>query len=174
MYNGQSRPKKLPVYVSEDEFTELLKATPQKKHRIAFLLAWGAGLRISEVLKLKPEQVDIKERRITVLEGKGMKDRVVPLPKGFKEEHLAFLPFDTKDRNVQKQFRRSAELSGLKAKKPSVHFHSLRHGFAVQCLKKRISLPAIKGMMGHSDLSTTGIYLELTPEDRLNEYMEKF
>jgi integrase/recombinase XerD len=173
MWNGSSRPKKLPVYVTEDEFSELLDHVAYK-HRIAFLMAWGSGLRVSEVIKLKKEDVDMAEKRIRVMDGKGHKDRVVPIPKGFKEKHLEYIPFDFDVRNLQKMFKKACEKSGLSKKKPTVHFHSLRHGFAVHCLKQGIALRAIQIMLGHSDLSTTGIYLQLAPEDVLNEYQNKF
>ena len=182
MWNGSRRPKKLPVYVTEDEFSALLASGEEgnydyhmpKPHRLACLLAWGAGLRISEVMKLQNNDVDFDEGIIRINDGKGGKDRQVPIPKAFKKPNLEFIPFDFKDRALQKMFKRAAKRSGLLKKKPTVHFHSLRHGFAVQCLKKGISLKAIQKMLGHSDLSTTGIYLELSPEDVLNEYMEKF
>ena len=174
MWNGSRHPKKLPVDVTEDEFAKLLTSTKQMKHKVAFLLAWGSGLRISEVLKLKKEDVSLDDKQIRINEGKGKKDRIVPIPRGFKERHLEFIPFDFKDRSLQKTFRLYAEKSGLKAKKPTIHFHSLRHGFATQCLRKGIGLRSIQMMLGHSDLSTTAIYLQLAPEEVLNEYQEKF
>jgi integrase/recombinase XerD len=63
------------------------------------------------------------------------------------------------DRALQKAFKRACEKSGLMAKKPTVHFHSLRHGFATQCLRKGISLRAIQKMLGHSDLKTLSSFL---------------
>jgi integrase len=174
MWNGSRNPKRLPVDVTEEEFTKLLEVTKQMRHRVAFLLAWGSGLRLSEILNLKKEDVDLEHQQIRINEGKGKKDRIVPLPKGFKEKHLEFIPFDFGDRALQKAFRVYAEKSGLKSKKPSVHFHSLRHGFATQCLRKGIGLRSIQLMLGHTDLSTTSIYLQLCPEEVLNEYQNKF
>jgi len=180
MWNGSRRPKKLPVYVTDDEFNDLLGNTKTgvmhmpRPHRIACMFAFGSGLRISEVMKLEPRDIDEKEGTLKVREGKGKKDRILPLPKWWKHEHLEFLPFDFKDRALQKMFKRAANRSGLLKQKPTVHFHSLRHGFAVQCLKKGITLKAIQKMLGHSDLSTTGIYLELSPHDVVAEYVEKF
>ena len=174
MWNGSRNPKKLPVDVTEDEFAQLLTVTKQMKHKVAFLLAWGSGLRISEVLKLKKNDVSLDEKQIRINEGKGKKDRIVPIPRGFKEKHLEYIPFDFKDRSLQKTFRLYSEKSGLREKKPNVHFHSLRHGFATQCLRKGIGLRSIQMMLGHSDLSTTAIYLQLAPEEVLNEYQEKF
>jgi integrase len=174
MWNGSKNPKRLPVDVTEQEFSDLLTATRQMKHRVAFLMAWGSGMRLSEVLNLKKEDFDLDKGQVRINEGKGKKDRIVPVPRGFKEKHLQHIPFDFKDRALQKAFRTYAEKSGLKKKKPSVHFHSLRHGFATQCLRKGIGLRSIQMMLGHSDLSTTSIYLQLAPEEVLNEYQQKF
>lgn len=174
MWNGSRNPKTLPVDVTEDEFTKLLTVTKQMKHKVAFLLAWGSGLRISEVLKIQLNDIDLEMKQIRINDGKGKKDRIVPLPRGFKEKHLEHIPFDFKDRSLQKTFRLYSEKSGLRAKKPTVHFHSLRHGFATQCLRKGIGLRSIQMMLGHSDLSTTAIYLQLAPEEVLNEYQNKF
>ena len=174
MWNGSSTQKKLPVEVNEEEFTKLISMTKQMKHKVAFLLAWGSGLRISEVLKIQIDDIDLEKKQIRVNQGKGKRDRIVPLAKGFKESHLQFIPFNFKDRSLQKTFRLYSEKSGLRQKKPSVHFHSLRHGFATQCHRKNIPLKSIQLMLGHSDLSTTGVYLQLAPEDSLREYEEKF
>ena len=174
MWNGSRNPKRLPVDVTEDEFNLLLRATKQMRHKVGFLLAWGSGLRISEVLKLQKRDIDLEAKQIRINEGKGKKDRIVPVPRGFKEKHLEYIPFEFKDRALQKAFRTYSEKSGLKEKKPTVHFHSLRHGFATQCLRKGINLRSIQQMLGHSDMSTTAIYLQLAPEESLNEYQEKF
>lgn len=174
MWNGSRNPKKLPVEVTEDEFTLLLNITKQMKHKIAFLLAWGSGMRIGEVIRLQKEEVNLDGKEIRINQGKGKKDRIVPLPRGFKERHMQYIPFDFKDRSLQKTFRLYSEKSGLKAKKPTVHFHSLRHGFATQCLRKGIGLRSIQLMLGHSDLSTTAIYLQLAPVEALKEYEGKF
>lgn len=171
--SGKRRPKKLPIEVTEDEFSELLDHVPMR-HRIAFLMAWGSGLRLSEVLHLQKGDIDLNEKRIRVLNGKGGKDRIVPTPKGFKEKHLEFIPFQFHDRALQKSFKRAALKSGLMNKKPGVHFHSLRHGFATHCLRQGISLRAIQIMLGHSDISQTAVYLQVCPEEIIKEYHEKF
>lgn len=160
--------------ITEDEFTNLLAVTKQMKHKVAFLLAWGSGLRIGEVIRLQRNDIDLQSNQIRVNQGKGGRDRIVPVPRGFKEKHLEFIPFNFKDRSLQKTFRLYSEKSGLRDKKPSVHFHSLRHGFATQCLRKGVGLRSIQIMLGHSDLSTTAVYLQLAPEEALEEYKDKF
>lgn len=108
--------------------------------------------------------------------GKGKKDRIVPIPKGFKEEFVRepYIPFQFEHRALQKAFKRAAFKSGLKAKKPKVRFHSLRHGFATHCLRKGIGLRPVQMMLGHSDISQTAVYLHLCPEEALKEYHDKF
>ena len=174
MWNSSRHPKRLPVEVNEDEFTDLLSVTKQMRHKVAFLLAWGSGMRLGEILRLMKEDIDLEKKQIRINQGKGGKDRIVPTPRGFKEKHMQYIPFEYKDRALQKAFRLYSEKSGLKAKKPGVHLHSLRHGFATTCLRKGINLRSIQLMLGHSDLSTTAIYLQLCPEEALTEYQEKF
>jgi len=171
---SKTRPKRLPIDINEDEFEQLLENTPKRRHRVAFLMAFGSGLRLSEVIHLDKHDFDFKTNQLKVRMGKGKKDRIVPIPKGFKEEFLHFIPFEFANRSLQKAFMRACERANIYEKKPSATFHSLRHGFATTCLRKGISLRAIQRMLGHSDLSTTGIYLDLCPEEILQEYAEKF
>lgn len=174
MWNSSRHPKKLPVDVTEDEFSNLLDYVPSRRHRIAVLLAWGSGMRVGEIIRLQKEDFDFEQKSIRINQGKGKKDRIVPIPRGFQEKFLDYIPFEFKDRALQKAFRGASERSGLKKKKPSVHLHSLRHGFATQCLRRGVKLEAIRMMLGHSDISTTGIYLQLCPDEALGEYREKF
>jgi len=99
----------------------------------------------------------------------------VEIPKGFKIGTVEkIMPFKFHARSLQKVFKRCCEQSGLKEKKPTVHFHSLRHGFATHCLRREVTLRSIQQMLGHSDLSTTAIYLQLVPEEAVAEYIQKF
>lgn len=170
----ERKPKKLPVALSEEEFTKLIKATKKEHHKLAFLLGYGSGLRISEITKLRPERVNVKERNIFVSQGKGSKDRVVPLPKGFKESHLKFLPLKIGVRALEKAFKGACERAGLLLTKPSLHFHSLRHGFATNAVSNGIPIHHVRTLMGHSNISTTNVYLEANPKDALKSYEELF
>jgi len=168
--------KPLPIEVEEKEFNELLKETLSFHHKIAFLLGWGAGLRISEVVNLKKDDFDFESNppQLRINMGKNSKDRIVPIPKNFKKHHLQYIPIACKQRALQKAFTSACLRSGLKDKKPKVHFHSLRHGFATQCIRKGMALSYVQGLLGHEDLSTTAIYINLAPKERLNEYYDKF
>jgi|SRR3989344_9622883 len=166
--------KKLPVAISEEEFIKLIKHTKQKHHKVASLLGFGAGLRLAEILNLEQRDIDFKSKNIFVREGKGKKDRVVPLPKGFREELIAFIPIKCSGRALERAFKRACEKAGLLKIKPSLHFHSLRHGFATQCVKKNMPIHHIRTLMGHSNISTTNVYLELNPKEALKSYEDLF
>jgi len=166
--------KKLPVAISEEEFAKLLKHTKKEHHKVSFLLGFASGLRIAEIVNLEPRDINFKERNIFVRQGKGSKDRVVPLPKGFREKHLSLFPLKCGVRALQKAFKKACKRAGLLETKPSIHFHSLRHGFGTQCVKNNIPIHHIRTLMGHSNISTTNVYLELNPKEALKSYEEYF
>jgi len=170
--------KPLPIEVTKEEFRRI-QATIQdnlkkRKYFIANLIAWGSGLRISEVVNLKLEDFNFEEGTIRVNEGKNSKDRIVPIPKGFTKYHLKYIPIGVGQRSLQKEFETACIKSGVKKDKPKVHFHSLRHGFATECVRSGMKLEYIQGLMGHEDLSTTSIYINLAPKERIEQYNERF
>ena len=166
--------KKLPVAISEEEFTKLIKYTRKKHHKVAFLLGFAAGLRISEVLKLEPRDINWKDKNIFVRQGKGNKDRIVPIPKGFHMELVNMLPIKCGERALELAFKRAASRAGLLITKPTLHFHSLRHGFGSQLAKTGVPIHHIRTLMGHSNISTTNVYLELNPTEALKAYNDLF
>ncbi len=166
--------KTLPVAIDEDEFTNLIKFTKKDHHKLAFLLGFGSGLRVSEIVNLHPREVILKEKKIFVRQGKGRKDRVVPVPKGFKTKHLSLLPMKCGVRALQYAFRQSAKLSGLLDNKPTSHFHSLRHGFASHAIQRGIPIHDLRTLLGHTNISTTNVYLEMNPTQALKNYEELF
>jgi integrase/recombinase XerD len=166
--------KKLPVSITTEEFIKLIKNTKMEHHKISFLLGFGSGLRISEVRNLEARDVNIKEKKILVRQGKGSKDRVVPLPKGFKEKHLKMLPIKCSVRALQIAFKRSCDKARLLKNKPELHFHSLRHGFATKCISQGMPIHHVRTLLGHSNISTTNIYLEANPKEALKSYENLF
>ena len=166
--------KSIAVSIYADEFVKLIQHTYKEHHRLAFLLAYGSGLRVSEVVKLEPRDVDLKERKILIREGKGGKDRIVPLPKGFKEKHLLLLPMKCGVRSLQVAFHDACKRAGLLNTKPTLHFHSLRHGFGYRCVNEGIPIHNVRTLMGHTNISTTNVYLEANPKDALKSYEELF
>ena len=106
--------------------------------------------------------------------GKGGKDRIVPLPKSFRTDLLKYIPITITERSLQRAFKGSAKRAGILRVKPDAHFHSLRHGFASQCLKSGMDIQTVRFFMGHSNVSTTSIYLHSEPKEALGKYEELF
>jgi integrase/recombinase XerC len=77
-------------------------------------------------------------------------------------------------RTYQKAFEEAAISTGLMDRKPGIHFHSLRHGFATQCQKKGMKLEYTQMLMGHQDISTTMVYTHISPDKPLKAYEEAF
>ena len=163
--------KQLIEYITVEEFSKLMRAEKGKKFRLAYLLAFGSGLRISEIIgykrkdnkEIKPltaDQVNIKANQIRIIGGKGMKDRIVPVPPRFTDDHLKMLPLQIKRSTLQAHFK---ALCKRILKKPC-NFHMLRHGFANFLVnEKNVPLPYVQQLMGHSRLDTTGIYTKANP-----------
>ncbi|OQY40990.1 MAG: hypothetical protein B6229_00360 [Spirochaetaceae bacterium 4572_7] len=160
--------KPLPSYIGDEEFLSIMKFVPKQHHRLAFILGYSSGLRVSEVVNLKKEDIDLKSKRIFIKEAKGGKDRVVPLPKRFPASYLKLLPLKCGARALQMKFRLSVKKAGIK--REDLHFHSLRHSFAVRCMEKGIPLNQIQVMLGHESISTTSVYLKINPKDALDNY----
>lgn len=171
---SKAKAKPLPIEVTKEEYIEILKATPHMRHKIAFMLAFESGLRISEVVNLKPEDIDTGNEQIRINMGKNSKDRIVNLPVNWKLNYIKHIPIKCQQRALQKAFIRASEATGLKAKKPKVHFHSLRHGYATESIRAGVDLATVSGLMGHEDISTTGIYINLCPSERIKQVREKF
>ena len=171
---SKAKPKPLPIEVNKDEYVELLKNTDMPHHRIAFMLAFESGLRISEVVNLKKEDIDVGNQQLRVNMGKNSKDRIVNLPVSWQPFHIKFIPMKCQQRALQKAFIRTAEKSGLKKKQPKVHFHSLRHGYATESIRSGVDISTVSGLLGHEDIATTSIYINLCPAERIAELRSKF
>lgn len=170
----KTKPKPLPIEIDDGEYVDIINNTKHMHHKVAFMLGWESGLRISEIVNLKKEDIDLAKKSIRINMGKNSKDRIVSLPKSFKPNHLQYIPLKCRQRALQKALISSAIKTGLKAKKPKVHFHSLRHGFATHCIRKSMKLSTVQMLMGHQDVQTTSIYINLAPQEALDEYEEKF
>lgn len=170
---------KLITYIKEEEFEKLLKAEKKREFKLAYLFAFGSGLRISEIVgykrkdkkeiqPLQSNQIDLQAKTIKVIGGKGMKDRIVPLFPGFKQEYLKMLPLEIKRSTLQAHFKTLCK----KVLDRDCHFHELRHGFGVLSTIKKVPMPFIQAAMGHSRLDTTGIYTAASPEEMKKAYAE--
>jgi integrase len=163
--------RKLPKSLSEEEFNLLIQHTLKPHHKVAFLLGFASGLRVSEIVGLNKEYIDLKRKMILVRQGKGKKDRIVPLPKGFKPKMSKFIPLKCGVRSLQRAFKNSLKRANLKG---GFTFHSLRYSFATQSLKRGIKINEVQLFMGHENLKTTSVYLKANPIEAIKSYEQFF
>lgn len=179
------RKKTLPKFVTFEEYQQIIKHCRSKKlnkdYLIAFILAFEAGMRISEIVGLKengawkikpimPDKINLKTNAITIVGGKGGKDRIVPCPKAFNETALRRLPIKIPRRTLQHRITKI----GRDILKKEITFHSLRHGFGSYLAGSGRPLHEIQMLMGHSRLDTTGIYLHANPTQAIQGARDLF
>ena len=158
---------KLPSVITINDFNRILKFTKKQKHRLAFKLGFLAGLRVSEVVNLKKEDIDYNRNYIFVKAGKGKKDRYIPIPKPL-ERDLKNLPVGLKQITLQKAINRISE----KAINKKIHFHTLRHSAATFWLSQGMDIRQIQVLLGHSRLDTTMIYTHVSMNDIEKKFEE--
>lgn len=168
----KKRVRKLPKAVRPEEWDKLMKIIPSedKVAIVSFLLAYGAGMRISEVLRCLREHFQ-SDNMIFVPESKYGVERKVPIPKGWRQDFFKYLPIKKSARTLQRKFKAYCKKAELN---PLYTFHSLRHGFATRLLESGTPINLVSLALGHADISTTGIYLKASPTDLLKWYKEKF
>lgn len=164
--------RKLPKSVRPEEWDKLIDVIPKtdKIALVGFLLAYGSGMRISEVLRCKKEHFQ-SDGMIFVPESKYGVERKVPIPKGWREDFFKFLPINKTSRTLDRKFKFYSQKAGLDTK---YSFHSLRHGFAVRLLERGTPINQVQLALGHSNISTTSIYIKASPTDLLKSYKENF
>jgi integrase/recombinase XerD len=164
------QPQKLPVILSPDEVAQLLEAARGPKYKAALSVAYGAGLRASEILLLKVLDIDSKRMMIRVEQGKGRKDRYVMLSPHllellrawWKVERPRGYLFPGQDRinpltlrQLDRACLEAARLAGINKR---VTPHVLRHSFATHLLERKVDIRVIQALLGHVKLDTTAIY----------------
>lgn len=175
------RPKKLPVVLSREEVQLLLSAPKLLKHRVMLGLLYGCGLRCGEVRNLRLKDLDFDRKMLHIRQGKGGKDRYVPLCdmliRGLKKYLIAEKPttwcFNGNDkegrpvalssRGVQWVVRQARQRSGIKKE---VTTHVLRHTYATHLLEMGLDIMTLKDLLGHVDIQTTLIYLHVSHLDK--------
>ena len=190
------RTKSLPKSLNEDEVQKLINALDnyhtfesskpyavilRRRNKLILALLYSSGLRVSELVNLYTDSVDLRERTIRI-RGKGEKDRIVlfdDLTKSLIEEYLAQRNDDSDylfinrcgnhltPRYIQMMIKDYARLAGIRKK---VTPHILRHSFATHLLKNGVDIRAIQQLLGHSNLSTTQIYTSVDMETLKNVY----
>jgi integrase/recombinase XerD len=163
-------PRKLPVVLSPEEVARLLDAAPGLKYKAALSVAYGAGLRASEIISLKVEDIDSARMVIRVEQGKGRKDRYVMLSphlldllrawwKAARPRGWLFPGRDPVQPLTTRQLNRACHAAAQMAEidKP-VSLHTLRHSFATHLLEQKTDIRVIQVLLGHKKLDTTALY----------------
>jgi site-specific recombinase XerD len=168
--------KKLPVVLSQSEASKLLQAVDNMKHLTMILLGYSAGLRASEIANLELKDIDSDRMTIHVRQGKGRKDRIVPLSPVLlsvaRQHWLIERPrkflFPGQDpkrpisrSTIAKVVRKAAQAAGIKK---TITTHTLRHSFATHHLEGGTDLRTLQLLMGHTNLKTTSLYLHVSTE----------
>src|SRR3954451_2947880 len=193
------QPRRLPAVLSADEVTLLLQAAPGPKYKAALATAYGAGLRVSEVVALRVGDVDSERMLLRIERGKGRKDRHAMLSPQLLELLRAWwregrrrsllLPggwlFSGRNpveplsaRQLCRAVRAAAQAAGIKKR---VSPHTLRHSFATHLLEQDVDIRVIQTLLGHAKLDTTALYTRVanttiravtSPLDRLAPLIE--
>ena len=166
------QPRKLPLVLSVEEVARLLEAAPGPKYKAALGTAYGAGLRVSEIVALKVSDIDSTRMLIRVEQGKGRKDRHamlldllrawwregrrrgVMLPQGWLfPGRNPITPLST--RQMNRAVHAAAEAAEIKKR---ITPHTLRHSFATHLLEQDVDIRVIQVLLGHAKLNTTALY----------------
>lgn len=167
------RPKRLPVTLTRNEILRILEVVANVKHKTMLAIAYGAGLRISEVTSLRVRDLDIATKTVTIRAGKGQKDRISVLPASLLSnlasltvhKHPSDFVFASErggkltTRTVQKVFTSACKKVGILKQ---ATFHSLRHSFATHILENGTDVRYVQALLGHNNIRTTQIYTYVT------------
>ena len=177
-FNGLKPPKlekKLPTVLTKDEVRKLIGAAENPKHKLLIEFIYSAGLRVSECVSLKLDDLDLQEKIGKIKHGKGNKERYIILSNNFirhlndytikKRDSSPFI-FSVNNRPItirqaQKVVKETAKKAGIKKR---VFCHALRSSFATHLLEAGTDIRIIQELLGHSNLSTTQIYTKVSTQ----------
>ena len=167
------KPKSLPTVLSRSEVNRILESTKNAKHKLLLSLAYGAGLRVSEVVFLKVQDLDFEELTVHIKQAKGQKDRISVIPESLIDSLKNMVAGKVGNdfvftserggklttRTAQKVFENSLAASGVKK---DATFHSLRHSFATHLLENGTDVRYVQELLGHQNIRTTQRYTQVT------------
>jgi len=167
------RPRRLPVVLSPEEVQRLLACVRPEKHRVLFTCLYACGLRLAEATRLRVADIDSARMQLWVRQGKGKKDRALPLSvkllHELRQHWLRHKPQEwlfpgkppTKPihPNAAQQALRKAVRRAELGKRATPH--TLRHSYATHLLEAGVDLPTLQALLGHSCVSTTMLYLHV-------------
>jgi integrase/recombinase XerD len=175
-------PRRMPIILSMQEMARLLQGATHPKHRAALSVAYGAGLRASEVVHLRVDDIDSERMMLRIDQGKGMKDRYALLSpvmldllrswwriarrQGRMLDHGWMFPGmnpinHLTTRQLSRIVKDAADEGGIV--KP-VSMHTLRHSFATHLLERKVDIRRIQVLLGHKKLDTTALYAQVATE----------
>jgi len=168
---GIDRPKRernLPTVLSKEEVKKIIDSANSVKHKLVLKCLYGLGLRVSEVVNLRANDLDFDRNVVKISIAKGNKQRYVMLPKKLKSDLESYIELEKPEtylfsgrkgryaiKSVQKIFESAAKKANIKKK---ASCHTLRHSFATHLLEKGVDIRYIQNLLGHSRLQTTQIY----------------
>jgi site-specific recombinase XerD len=170
------RPKTLPSVLAAEEVVRLINAAETPRDRTFVQVAYGCGLRLSELIHLQVGDIDSGRMVIHVRQGKGAKDRLVPLSRRLLEELRAYwrryrpatwlFPGERPEQpisgsNMQRRFGQLVQRVGLTK---HCSLHTLRHSYATHLLEAGVDLLTLKMLLGHKTLETTTRYLHVSTQ----------
>ena len=175
-------PRTLPVVLSREEVASLIAAAPNLKHQTALSLAYGTGLRASEVVSLKVGDIDSQRMTLRVEQGKGSKDRYAMLSPVLLERLRVwwrvaraqgkmleggwlFPGMNPVDPLTTRQLNRAIHMAAESAHiDKRVSMHTLRHSFATHLLEQKVDIRVIQVLLGHKKLETTAMYAQVATD----------
>ncbi|MGF6541927.1 tyrosine-type recombinase/integrase [Paraburkholderia youngii] len=175
-------PRVLPVVLSPDEVRRLIAAAGNLKHQTALSVAYGAGLRASEVVALKVGDIDSQRMTLRIEQGKGRKDRYAMLSPVLLERLRVwwrvaraqgkmldggwlFPGMDPVNPLTPKQLNRAIHAAAVTAQiDKRVSMHTLRHSFATHLLEQKVDIRVIQVLLGHKKLETTALYAQVATD----------
>lgn len=171
-------PSRFPKLLSKQDVIKIFNSEFNLKHKLWIILAYGSGLRITEVAELKVSDIISKEHKLHII-GKGNKERYAPLP-DFTLKLLRLYWIQNKDKitndylfpginkqrigkcvssfTIKEAFQKIKENNNLDN---SITFHTLRHSYATEFIKAGGDIWELKNILGHSSINTTSIYLHM-------------
>jgi len=157
--------RKLPITITEEELIKILKATKNNQLKLSFALGFYECMRISEIIRLKQEDINKNLKLVYIKQGKGKKDRNIPLAPEI-EGAIKHIPIKYSIRTLQREFKKAC----LKILNKDLHFHCLRHsGITHYLVKKGWNSLQVQRLAGHSKISTTQLYTHINPSDLVNK-----
>jgi len=168
------QPQRLPEILSREEVARLIDAPPNPKHRLLLATAYAGGLRVSEVVRLRVADLDRARMTLRVEQGKGRKDRVLPLSRKLLGQFEAYwktepsrvwlFPNRNGNRHVditvaQKVFMTAKLRTGITKR---CGIHGLRHAFATHLIESGADVPTVQRLLGHRSVATTMRYFHLS------------